>query len=708
MEQDQNSITEKEISIEIDDLRKKFQCFIEAGLESLDTGKSIAILEYSDQGSSNKTKKIEFIYKCSNISNKRVSPSILIKTNNQEYIWNAGWNLFSGKSDDESIGLNTYKFPKWEVIKVHDNEEIEATPFDFAPIDLPMGYKVGRNFINFWFSKKDTTKKQETPITLMQPIGEKTDFKSAWDRLDYSNGKFKVDQLPATPKYDRSRLNFCANQKLAEEWARFFIVLFVCRFILGVLSVEKNEVNNSFKKEVKFEKFFTSNKVWEDKNNNFLQALYTSLPVNSKYRPKRPVDIDPHTIDNHVKEKLKIPWHVISSASAALNAGKHIIFTGPPGCGKTRLAELIAKHASKIDPLMTTASQAWSTDEVIGRYMPMLNGEGLEFKDGFFLRALEEDKWLIIDEMNRCDIDNCFGELFTVLSGQSVAIPFDKKSENGTLKPIRINVGGDSEENDTYESVTCSEKFRLLATMNDADIAGLHQLSYALRRRFAIIRVDAPSDEVKQEIFETKIEKVEEKLELKHRIYQLKNNNSKKSSRLNFKNVMKQQINKLFACEENNGVDDLIDLRVVGIAPALDIIRFVGEGLRSSDTNKRTIKHAHGKNAEKQLINSFLAMGLVLNVFPQLDAVSNEPKIFENAIKRITTTFDPTELFFRIEKSTNLEEEILQLQKSNLTIRDYLRSELDRQYSQDRETLKIIGNVFEESHKGSPDKKQEN
>jgi len=33
---------------------------------------------------------------------------------------------------------------------------------------------------------------------------------------------------------------------------------------------------------------------------------------------------------------------------------------------------------------------------------------------------------LVIDELNRADIDKAFGQLFTVLSGQSVQLPYTK------------------------------------------------------------------------------------------------------------------------------------------------------------------------------------------------------------------------------------------------------------------------------------------
>jgi len=211
-----------------------------------------------------------------------------------------------------------------------------------------------------------------------------------------------------------------------------------------------------------------------------------------------PEDDQGETIGPTSEEPIEIPEFpdligidasVYRQINGALKAGKqHLMLYGPPGTGKTTLAQRIAGILHDNSRLIT-GSADWTSQDIIGGYQPV--GEGIiKFVPGILLKNF--DRPLIIDELNRCDIDKVIGPLFTILSGQPTSLPYrtDITDVNSPTYEILPNPKPGAADHEFAPK----QGWRIIATINSIDKAALYQMSFALTRRFGWIYVDIPKD----------------------------------------------------------------------------------------------------------------------------------------------------------------------------------------------------------------------
>lgn len=202
-----------------------------------------------------------------------------------------------------------------------------------------------------------------------------------------------------------------------------------------------------------------------------------------------PASLEPVQIPEF-KELIGIDESVYRQINAALAAGKqHFMLYGPPGTGKTTLAQMVSTMLHDAPYAMITGSADWTSQDVIGGYQPVGSGT-VRFIPGVLLQNF--DRPLIIDELNRCDIDKVIGPLFTVLSEQPTTLPYrtdvtDEKSQPYVILP-KPKPGKAEHE------FAPKPGWRIIATINSIDKAALYQMSFALMRRFSWIYVDVPED----------------------------------------------------------------------------------------------------------------------------------------------------------------------------------------------------------------------
>ena len=219
-----------------------------------------------------------------------------------------------------------------------------------------------------------------------------------------------------------------------------------------------------------------------------LEQAQRSLAKFNEAREVTPVVLDVQPSD----ALIGIDLGVYRQIEAALKSGKrHLLFYGPPGTGKTELARHVAQQVNPVSGFeILTGSADWSSQDLIGGYQPMGAGK-IGFVPGVLLRNF--DKPLIIDELNRCDIDKVLGPLFSVLSKSSTTLPYRMDVADAESRQYVI-LGEFDPDAETPPVYSPHNSWRLIATINTMDKAGLFRMSYALSRRFAWIFVDVPTD----------------------------------------------------------------------------------------------------------------------------------------------------------------------------------------------------------------------
>lgn len=120
------------------------------------------------------------------------------------------------------------------------------------------------------------------------------------------------------------------------------------------------------------------------------------------------------------------------------------------------------------------------------------------------MRAIRENNWLVLDEINRTEIDKSIGSMFTALSGHAVETGLIKENKRVVIVPEGHDLEQLFAEDEEVILYSIKKNWRMLATMNNRDAHLLSAMSEAFIRRFAIIQINLSTPEQIKKIMEQK------------------------------------------------------------------------------------------------------------------------------------------------------------------------------------------------------------
>lgn len=217
--------------------------------------------------------------------------------------------------------------------------------------------------------------------------------------------------------------------------------------------------------------------------------------------------------DTAAEEDVKISARLWRMILRAVQSSPAVLLVGPPGTGKTALIRKVVKEVTAnpaffglstpfAGALWATPDESWSARELVGGDT-VVDG-AIRFRPGWLLRSVAENRWLILDEANRADMDRIFGGVLTWLSGGTVALGAASTDANAPL----VELGWNTRTSDCVteglengelvgESGTvrylAGRGWRLLGTYNALDAQRVFRFGAALGRRF--VRVPIPATE---------------------------------------------------------------------------------------------------------------------------------------------------------------------------------------------------------------------
>jgi MoxR-like ATPase len=212
----------------------------------------------------------------------------------------------------------------------------------------------------------------------------------------------------------------------------------------------------------------------------------------------------------------------------ALRAHKFVVLSGLPGTGKGVTLRSLAKEVAQDpeaagfapdhgetwpDPRVVAPDETTGAFDLVGGHAPAADGS-LVWKPGIVPATLAADRWLVLDELNRGELDRVLGPLLPWLAGERVELDH-RVDDAGKARTVVLEWRQQSahsgvDEIETEQGVRivyyAGADFRLLGTYNPKDAERVFDIGRALGRRMKVVPISPLSEDSLAKIIEERFE----------------------------------------------------------------------------------------------------------------------------------------------------------------------------------------------------------